>query len=136
MKILRTNRKKERSRGFLVVGPLALVMVFGSGLSIGYLWLEIRCEALGRQLKQLEVKKHQVHTKYAMAESRWARMTGPEQLEGALRRHGLAMEWPREDQILRVDRTARSSGSHETGGRMVVAHRTTVHSSAAEKQDG
>lgn len=101
MRILRTNRKKKRAAGFMIPLPFAVVML-ASVFSLGYLGLEIRCETLGEQLKELEARRKEAHDKRLYEEARWANMKSPGQIEKVLRRHRLTMIWPRQDQIVFV----------------------------------
>lgn len=107
--MMRRNRKKKQA-GFIFPAPLALVLAVVAGVSIAYVCMQSRTEALGREIKQLEVKRDQLRDKVVKEQCEWARMQAPASVEKALKEHGLVMTWPSRDQIVRL----RTDGSIET----------------------
>ena len=97
----RRNRKK-RSEGFLLPAPFAVALVAVSVLSLCFLWLRVRCETLGQDLKNLEVRKATLQRNYLNEEFRWSNCKSPLNIEKALRTHGLIMAWPDKDQVVRL----------------------------------
>jgi hypothetical protein len=95
----RRNRKK-RVDGFIFPTSFAGVLVFVSVLALSYLWLCSRCEELGREIKTLEGRQAELAKKLLNEEYKWTRMKAPGNIETALRRTGLAMTWPRRDQVV------------------------------------
>jgi len=96
------NRKKNRKGGFLFPVPLAGIIALVCGLGLAYVWLGCGCESLGRELKDLEGQRAVALKKYRNEECRWAWMKSPRNMERSLSRHGLAMTWPRRDQVVRL----------------------------------
>ena len=103
--MVRRNRKKKKSNGFIFPVPFAGVVVLVSTLALGYVWLGCRCECLGRELKVLETEKTTLMKRYLNEKSRWTRMKSPGNMEKALIRHKIVMTWPRRDQVVRFYET-------------------------------
>jgi len=97
------NRKKQSDGSFLP-RPLALLLAVATVFSLTYLWLHGRCEALGTQLKDLELRKVELQKQRVNEESKLANMKSPRQIEYLLQKHNLAMVWPDERQIVRMHR--------------------------------
>jgi hypothetical protein len=105
----RRNRKKTQA-GFKFPAPLALTLVVMAGISLVYVCMQSRTEALGREIKQLEAQRDQLREKVVKEQCEWARMQSPANVEKALKEHGLVMTWPGRDQIVRM----RADGSIDT----------------------
>lgn len=96
------NRKKRRTNkqhGYGFPGMIAaafLVVVLG----LTYVWIGSRCEQLGREIRVLEARQHELSNAFRQEESRWARMRSPQGLESALRRWNLDMQWPARGQVV------------------------------------
>ena len=95
----RRNRRRK-VHTFPIPLPLAGVLSLAVILAIVYVWLQARCEELGRQVRALEKLQTELQKKLAYEEYRWARMRSPEGVAAALARHRIAMDWPRPDQIV------------------------------------
>ena len=93
---------KKRVDGFVFPAPFAVGVVLVSGLALVYVWMGGRCEAMGKELKGLETDKKELAKKFQAEEFRWSRMKSPASVEHALVRHGVTMNWPRKDQIVRL----------------------------------
>ena len=89
---------------------IALTLALVAALLLGYLRMQSRTEALGREIKQLEIKHEQLRTKLVKEQCEWARLQSPASLEKALKESGLVMTWPGRDQIVKL----RSDGSIES----------------------
>ena len=100
----RRNRKKNVD-GFIFPVPFAMVVIAASTLALAYVWLGCRCEAVGRDLKALEVAEEEFRRTLVNEEYRWARLKSPENLERKLKEMGIEMTWPRPDQIVRLYRS-------------------------------
>jgi hypothetical protein len=99
--MMRKNRKK-RQGGFMFPAPLAAVLVIVAALSLLYVCLNAKTEALGRELKALEGRRDALRAKLIREQWVWAQMQAPSSIERALRDHGLVMMWPAVEQIVRV----------------------------------
>jgi hypothetical protein len=97
--------------------PVAAVLSVLSVVALSYLWLGGRCEALGRELKELEAERANLHRVAQHEEYRWARMCAPLSIERALRRYGIRMSWPDKDRIVRLHRSDLLGDERPAGGR-------------------
>jgi hypothetical protein len=95
----RRNRKK-RVDGFIFPTPFAGILVFLSVAALSYLWLCSCSEELGREIKKLEKQKTELTKKFLNEEYKWTRMKSPKNIEATLARYGIAMTWPRRDQVM------------------------------------
>lgn len=98
----RNYRKNVSHRVF--PGWLAVVLVTVGGLALSYLWLDGRCDALGRRIKSLEQQKIALQRQVATEEYKWSNLTTFENMAKLLKQHGLQMEWPKEKSVVRVRR--------------------------------
>ena len=97
----RRNRKR-RSEGFIFPVPFAAALIAMAVLSLCFLWLRVRCETVGQELKALEVKKATLQRNYINEASKWSNCKSPLNIEKALKEHGLVMAWPDKNQIVRL----------------------------------
>jgi hypothetical protein len=97
------NRKKDRSIGGIISIPFAVIIFLAPTLCLGYLSLENRCEALGKELKALESVIDNRHRQCQYEESQWMRVKSPAEIDRALHRYGIQMSWPSEKQIVRMN---------------------------------
>ena len=70
------NRKKD-SEGFIFPAPFAAILGAVALVSLGYLWLCGRCEAMGAQIKMLENRKVEAHKRVINEEYKWSNMKSP-----------------------------------------------------------
>jgi len=80
------------------------LVVLAVTLALAYVWLECRCETVGRELKKLESQITELDKLLRNEEYRWTTMKAPANIEQALARHGIVMTWPRRDQVVRIVR--------------------------------
>ena len=97
----RRNRKKRKD-GFVFPAPLAVALAVLAGLSLLYLWLNVKTDTLGLDIKALEVKGEALRARLIKEQCEWAQMQSPANMEKALRNHGLVMTWPNMDQVVMV----------------------------------
>ena len=102
----RKNRKNKRLDTSSFPVPFAGVVVLVSVLGLSYVWLVGQCDALGKELKDLEGEQAALHKKYLNEEFRWMRMKAPRNMERILAARGIAMDWPRGDQVVVLHRSA------------------------------
>ena len=95
------NRKK-RTSGY-ISGIFAFALVLSLTVCFGYLWIEFRCESLGKELVKLEGTVEELRNKRIYEESRWEKMKSPGEIKKALQRFGLEMTWPGAAQITRLE---------------------------------
>jgi hypothetical protein len=80
--------------------PLISCLVVVALLSLGYLWLDCRCKALGRDIKSLEATQRDAGIRYEYEWCRWTEMKSPRNLERTLTAHGVGMALPRPQQVV------------------------------------
>ncbi len=102
-KNVRKKRKKQQMNGYIFPVPFAGIVVVASALALGYVWLGCQCEALGDEIAAIEARGVELNKKLLNAEYRWVRTKSPQSLEIALQRHGLDMDWPRANQVVRLE---------------------------------
>ncbi|NKB24252.1 MAG: hypothetical protein GKR87_07740 [Kiritimatiellae bacterium] len=95
------NRKKQEG-GFAFPAPLASILLLAAILSLSYLWVHGRCEALGVYIQDLEAQKEKIYNQFLNEEYKWSNMKTLPNIKAALLRNGSVMSWPNEDQIVRV----------------------------------
>ena len=107
---MRTRRnRKNFSREAALPPPFFLLLGGVMVLALSYLWLNGRCEALGRRITQLESQKVELVRKVKLERSHWESAKGLDQIERLLQRHHLVMSWPDERNIVHVRRAAGES---------------------------
>jgi len=97
----RRNRKRKVEAAALPA-PFAGFIVFAVVCGLVYVWLDCRCEAVGRRLKQAENRRTELNKTLMNEEYRWVQTRSPANIERSLARYGIKMSWPRPDQIVRI----------------------------------
>jgi len=97
------NKKKTMTAASIVPIPLVAAAVVVAAAGLGYIGVGLRCEAIGKELKALEVQKAALVKQCVNDEYKWARMKAPASMEQALERHGIEMKWPRRNQVVYLD---------------------------------
>lgn len=98
----RRNNRKKKGGGFAFPASFAGLVLLIAVLGVGYVWLKCRCEALGRQLKELESDRRTLAEKRTNEKAKWARLKAPENLQRTLAGLGVEMSWPRGDQVVQL----------------------------------
>ena len=93
-------------------------------LALCYLWICGRCEALGREIKELERTHGEAVQRLGMEQAKWARMYTLDGVKTALRRFDTEMKLPRRDQIVYI-RRIRLDEDRGLNGRPVQLARLT-----------
>jgi len=103
---MRTRKnRKNFSREAALPPPFFLLLGGAMLLALSYLWLNGRCEALGRRITQLENQKVELVRKVKLERSHWESAKALDQVEQLLQRHHVVMTWPDERSIVRLRRT-------------------------------
>jgi hypothetical protein len=105
------NRKRNVHAGVRFPSYLAAGLVFIALAAIGYLWLEGRCDALGKDILRLEQQQQQAHRRRLNEELKWSNLKSPASMERLLKKYDINMVWPEESCIIR------SRGSAPAGPR-------------------
>lgn len=105
------NRNRNRNyrkhvRAKLLPGWLVVLVVSAAGLGFSYLWLDARCTALGQRIKDLEKKRVEVRRQVVHEEYKWSNLTTFENITRLLKKHQLEMEWPKQQDVVRLRRPA------------------------------
>lgn len=95
------NRKKD-SEGSVFPAPFAAILGAVALVSLGYLWLCGRCEAMGARIKMLENNKVEVHKRMINEEYKWSNMKSPGNILALLQRYNLSMNYPDESRVIRL----------------------------------
>jgi hypothetical protein len=95
------NRRKD-SEGFIFPAPFAAILGAVAMVSLGYLWLCGRCEAMGAQIKMLENKKAEAHKRVINEEYKWSNVKSPGNILALLHRYNLSMNYPDESRVVRL----------------------------------
>lgn len=98
----RNYRKQVKAR--LLPGWLVVLVVAAAGLGFGYLWLGTRCDALGRRIKELEKQRVEVRRQVVNEEFKWSNLTTFENITRLLKKHNLEMDWPKQNDVVRLRR--------------------------------
>jgi hypothetical protein len=100
------KRKKKKMKKNQVQVPfpvlLANILVLVAVLGLSYMWLCSRCDALGKEIKRKEAELTAAQKRLVNEQDRWSGITSPANLERAIKKHGLKMVMPSEEQIVRV----------------------------------
>jgi hypothetical protein len=96
----RKNRKKME--GFTIPIPFAGLAAVAAVLGLVYIWLGCRCEALGREIKALELSGAELKARLVFEEARWASRQSPHGIQSALSARKIDMSYPRRDQTVRL----------------------------------
>ncbi|HSR88516.1 MAG TPA: hypothetical protein VLL07_06140 [Pontiella sp.] len=98
------SRKKTKKNQVQVPFPVVLanVLVLVAVLGLSYMWLCSRCDALGREIKKKEDELLSAQKRLVTEQDLWSSMTSPLNLQRAIRKHGLDMEMPRGNQVVKV----------------------------------
>lgn len=102
----RKKRRQEVQVPFptLLVGVLVFLVVIGAG----YMSINIRCAGLGKVIKAQERSLSEARKRLMVEMDMWSSRTAPINLERALVHHGLNMEMPDSDQVIRIEAEERA----------------------------
>jgi hypothetical protein len=95
------NRKKQNAVPILPWRWLTMLTMAGAA-AFAYLWLLGQCDALGREIKQLEEKKAEIRKRVVNEEYRLANMKTPENIDRLLQQFGIVMALPEPGQVIVV----------------------------------
>ncbi|MCE9615036.1 MAG: hypothetical protein K8T26_12225 [Lentisphaerae bacterium] len=99
---MRRRNRKKTVHAFALPVPLAGCVVLAASLALAYVWMVCRCQTLGNELKELEGHRDALLKEYQQELFKWTRLKAPQNLERALRDHGIGMTWPSSRQIVRL----------------------------------
>ncbi len=95
------NRRKHSEHGSL---PLQIVtlLILGTSFALTYVWLDMKGEALGSRIKNLEKEQVQLQSRLDNEVWKWETTISPSNIEAALKKNNIEMVWPDEKNIVRV----------------------------------
>ena len=87
---------------------MAIVVVFVVGIALTYWSYTVKCTQLGEKIRQGQEELARLQREYKIEAERWNANLTSSRLKAALTAHGLGqMEYAREDQIVRMDRSGK-----------------------------
>jgi len=95
------------------------------GLGLGYVRLGSECETLGSEIKELERENRLLARAVLTEEYQWSRINSAVNIRRALSRHNLSMDFPRDDQIVRI--LAEDRGTQKVEGGAPLLARSNYH---------
>ncbi|MFH0881168.1 MAG: hypothetical protein V2A34_15765 [Lentisphaerota bacterium] len=113
----RKKNQKKDGRGFRFPAHWAAVLMMAGVMALTYLWLCGRCDALGARIKALEGQKSDVHKKVMNEEFKWCNAKSPRNVEKMLKQFKLDMQFPEEQQIVRLRYKSPEPETRETAFR-------------------
>ena len=112
----RRNTKRRTTRatgssGFTFPLPLATILLLAATLSLAYLWLNGRADAMGKRIQELEQRSQEVRNRMVNEQIKWSNITTLQNIQRELKRHAIDMRWPDENHVIRIyDQRPRSEG--------------------------
>ena len=97
----RKNRKNGYEGNRMMIWGVSLSALVAL-LAMVYLSLYNTCETIGRQIKKLENEQAELHKRVVNEERNWATARSIRNMEQLMVRHGIAMSWPVEQNIIRL----------------------------------
>jgi len=99
--VRKQNRKRKHSARLLPMPVVGLVLL-SAFFAIAYLVLSHKCDQTGQKIKKAEQELADLEQQRIREEANWNRMKTPEELEQAMLRHGLMLNFAGPDQVARV----------------------------------
>ncbi len=99
---MRRNRRKQvKANG--VVSKVAVLVVVTLTLMLTYWRIDSQCNVLGQEINENEKRLRALDGEIKREEAHWNEKNTPEKLEEAMRQHGIAMDYAKADQVVRMD---------------------------------
>jgi hypothetical protein len=99
---MRRNRKK-RVHAKVLPPSVAGIIVLVVSLVLVYWFVDAKCGQLGQEIRKHEQQLSALEDERVREEARWSEKKTPEKLEQAMLQHGLAMNYPSAEQVVRMD---------------------------------
>ena len=96
------HNRRKRTEGFVIALPWAAVLMGVVVLMLMYVWLDARGQALGSRIKFSEQQRAKIQKRYDYELWKWETMKSPSSIEKALFQNRVAMIWPEEGRLVRL----------------------------------
>jgi len=98
------NKNRKRHTEIPYPGPLLSVLIAVAVVALAYLQLCGRCETLGKDVNELEMRRSEISRRLNIEKSKWARNERIDGIKKGLARWGIEMELPPSERIVFVER--------------------------------
>jgi len=95
------NRRKKNG-GFVIALPWLAVLMGVVVLMLVYVWLDARGQELGSRIKFAEQQRSEIQKRYDYELWKWETLKSPSSIEKALSQNCVAMIWPEESRLVRL----------------------------------
>jgi hypothetical protein len=96
------HNRRKRTEGFVIALPWAAVLMGVVVLLLMYVWLDARGQALGSRIKLAEQQRTEIQKQYDYELWKWETLKSPSSIEKALVQSHVAMIWPEEGRLVRL----------------------------------
>ena len=96
------HNRRKRTEGFVIAWPWAAVLMGVVVLMLMYVWLDARGQALGSRIKFSEQQRAEIQKRYDYELWKWEALKSPPSIEQALAQNRVAMIWPEEGRLVRL----------------------------------
>ena len=96
------HNRRKRTEGFVIALPWAAVLMGVVVLMLMYIWLDARGQALGSRIKFSEQQRVEIQKRYDYELWKWETLKSPSNIEKALSQNHIAMIWPEENCLIRL----------------------------------
>ena len=96
------HNRRKRTEGFVIALPWAAVLMGVVVLMLIYVWLDARGQALGSRIKFSEQQRAEIQKRYDYELWKWETLKSPSSIEKALAQNRVAMIWPEESRLVRL----------------------------------
>ena len=96
------HNRRKRTEGFVIALPWAAVLMGVVVLMLMYVWLDARGQALGGRIKFSEQQHAEIQKRYDYELWKWETLKSPSSIEKSLAQNRVAMIWPEEDCLVRL----------------------------------
>jgi len=103
---MKRNRKRHVRMDVMPKLLVAWIVTVVS-VAIGYWFMDSKCKQLNQEIRKHEMKYDKLENTCAREALRWDEKKTPEKLEHAMLQNGLAMDYPKASQVVRLDSKGR-----------------------------
>lgn len=96
------HNRYKKSGGFVIALPWAAILAGIVVLMLMYVWLDARGQALGGRIKFAEQQRIEIQKRYDYELWKWETLKSPSSIEKALVQNRIAMIWPEEGSLVRL----------------------------------